>query len=191
MERTLIRDLQKHIDEKVTVQGWLHTLRDQKNMQFLIIRDRTGLLQVAHYKKGNPELAEVISSLGTESALKIEGKVVENKVVKLGGIEIQLEDLIVEGAADIPLPFEPFGEHLPDQDYRLDWRFLDLRRDINQLIFEVQTTAEQAMREYWLKNDFIEIQSPKIMGTPSESGAELFTIPIPAILQTDGNGSRV
>jgi len=177
MERTLIRDLQKHIDEKVTVQGWLHTLRDQKNMQFLIIRDRTGLLQVAHYKKGNPELAEVISSLGTESALKIEGKVVENKVVKLGGIEIQLEDLIVEGAADIPLPFEPFGEHLPDQDYRLDWRFLDLRRDINQLIFEVQTTAEQAMREYWLKNDFIEIQSPKIMGTPSESGAELFTIP--------------
>jgi len=177
MERTLIKKLPQHIEEEVTIQGWLHTLRDQKNMQFLIIRDRTGMVQVAHYKKGNPELAETISTLGTESALTITGKVVENEVVKLGGLEIQLQDLTVEGAAEIPLPFEPFGEYLPEQDYRLDWRYLDLRRDANRLIFEVQTTAEQAMREYWLDHDFIEIHSPKIMGTPSESGAELFTIP--------------
>ena len=177
MERTLIDDLTHHIDETVTVQGWLHTLRDQKNMQFLILRDRTGLVQVAHFKKGDPELADMITTLGTESALTLTGKVVKNDVVKLGGIEIQLEHLVVEGAADIPLPFEPFGEYLPDQDYRLDWRYLDLRRDINRLIFEVQTTAEQAMREYWLEHDFIEIHSPKIMGAPSESGAELFSLP--------------
>ncbi len=177
MERTLIKDLTQHINKKVTIQGWLHTLRDQKNMQFLIIRDRTGLVQVAHFKKGNPELAETISNLGTESALTITGQVVENEIVKLGGIEIQLEDLIVEGPAEIPLPFEPFGEYLPEQDFRLDWRYLDLRRDVNRLIFEVQTTAEQAMREYWLDHDFIEIHSPKIMGMPSESGAELFSLP--------------
>lgn len=177
MDRILIKDLNEHIEQKVTVKGWLHTLRDQKNMQFLIIRDRTGLVQVAHYKKGNLELAEKISTLGTESALTIIGKVVENEVVKLGGIEIQLEDLIVENAAEIPLPFEPFGEYLPDQDFRLDWRYLDLRRDINRLIFEIQTTAEQAMREYWIAKDFIEMHSPKIMGAPSESGAELFSLP--------------
>ena len=133
MERTLIKDLGQHLDQQVKVQGWLHTLRDQKNMQFLIIRDRTGLVQVAHYKKGNLELAEAVSSLGTESALTIIGNVVKNEIVKLGGIEIQLEDMIIEGAANIPLPFEPFGEYLPDQDFRLDWRYLDLRRDINQL----------------------------------------------------------
>lgn len=177
MERTLIKDLPEHIDEEVTVQGWLHTLRDQKNMQFLIIRDRTGMVQVAHYKKGDPDLAEKISTLGTESALTITGKVVENEIVKLGGLEIQLQNLIVEGAAEVPLPFEPFGEYLPEQDFRLDWRYLDLRRNVNRLIFEIQTTAEQAMREYWLAHDFIEIHSPKIMGAPSESGAELFTIP--------------
>lgn len=177
MERILIKDLNEHIEQQVTIKGWLHTLRDQKNMQFLIIRDRTGLVQVAHYKKGNPELAEKISTLGTESALTITGKVVENEVVKLGGIEIQLEDLIVENASEIPLPFEPFGEYLPDQDFRLDWRYLDLRRDINRLIFEIQTTAEQAMREYWIEKDFIEMHSPKIMGAPSESGAELFSLP--------------
>jgi len=177
MERTFIKNLPEHIEEEVTIQGWLHTLRDQKNMQFLILRDRTGMVQVAHYKKGNLEMAERISTLGTESALTITGKVVENEIVKLGGLEVQLQSLIVEGAAEIPLPFEPFGEYLPDQDYRLDWRYLDLRRDINRLIFEVQTTAEQAMREFWLDHDFIEMHSPKIMGAPSESGAELFTIP--------------
>jgi len=177
MERTYIKDLHEHIDQKVTIKGWLHTLRDQKNMQFLILRDRTGLVQVAHYKKGNLELAETISTLGTESALTITGKVVENEIVKLGGLEIQLEDLVIENPAEIPLPFEPFGEYLPDQDFRLDWRYMDLRRDVNRLIFEVQTTAEQAMREYWIAHDFIEIHSPKIMGAPSESGAELFSLP--------------
>jgi aspartyl-tRNA synthetase len=177
MNRTLIKDLTQHIDEQVTLQGWLHTLRDQKNMQFLIIRDRTGLVQVAHFKKGNPQLAETISGLGTESALTLTGKVVANQVVKLGGIEIQLEELVVENAAEAPLPFEPFGEYLPEQDFRLDWRYLDLRRDVNQLIFNVQTTAEQAMRTFWLDHNFVEIHSPKIMGMPSESGAELFSLP--------------
>ena len=177
MERTLIKDLPDHLEEQVTIKGWLQTLRDQKNMQFLILRDRTGLVQVAHWRKGNPELADLISTLGTESALTITGKVVKNEVVKLGGIEIQLEDLRVDGAAEAPLPFEPFGEYLPDQDFRLDWRYLDLRRDVNRLIFDVQTTAEQAMREYWLAHNFVEMHSPKIVGAPSESGAELFTLP--------------
>ena len=82
----------------------------------------------------------------------------------------------------------------------MDWRYLDLRRDVNQLIFAVQTTAEQAMREYWLQHNFIEIHSPKIVGAPSESGAELFTLPYfektaylaqsPPILQADGDGCR-
>ena len=176
MERTMIKDLRNKIDQQVTLKGWLQTLRDQKSMQFLIIRDKTGLAQVAHWKKGNPELAELISTLGTESALTLTGKVVANEVVKLGGIEIQLESLKVENNAELPLPFEPFSDTLPDQDFRLDWRYLDLRRERNHLIFEVQTTLEQAMRDYWLANGFVEIHSPKIMGTPSESGAELFKV---------------
>ena len=164
MERTYIRDLKTKIGRQVTLKGWLQTLRDQKSMQFLIMRDATGLVQVAHWKKGNPELAETITKLGTESALTITGTVVENTVVKLGGIEIQLESLVVENNAELPLPFEPFADTLPDQDYRMDWRYLDLRRERNRLIFEIQTCAEQAMREYWIQNGFIEVHSPKIMG---------------------------
>jgi len=174
MERTLIAELGQKIDQTVKISGWLHVLRDQKSMQFLILRDRTGLAQVAHWKKGNPELAEQISTLGTESALTCIGKVVANKSVKLGELEIQLEELVVENAAETPLPFELQNETLPNVDFRMDWRYLDLRRAEPQLIFDVQTTLEMAAREYWLKHNFVEIHSPKIMGTPSESGAELF-----------------
>ena len=177
MQRTFIKDLKEKIDQTVTIQGWLQTLRDQKSMQFMVIRHRTGLVQVAHWKKGNIALAEVISTLGTESALTLTGKVVANEVVKLGGIELQLESLVVENNASMPLPFEPTSDNLPDQDFRLDWRYLDLRRERNRLIFEIQTTAEQAMRNWWLVNNYIEMHSPKIVGSPSEGGAELFTMP--------------
>jgi len=177
MERTLIGSLKEHLNESVTVQGWLQTLRDQKNMQFLILRDRTGLVQIAHYRPANPELGNLISALGTESALTISGKVVENPVVKLGGLEIQLENLKVESPAEAPLPFDPFDkDNIPAIDFRMDWRYLDLRREQNLLLFKVQTLLEHAMREYWLKQDFIEIHSPKITGSPSESGAELFEV---------------
>jgi len=177
MQRTYIGDLGNHIEQEVKVQGWLQILRDQKKMQFLILRDRTGLVQVAHYRPANEELANKISTLSVESALTITGKVVKNDVVKLGGLEIQLESLTVENVAESPMPYDPFDDaNVPSVDFRMDWRYLDLRRPQNLLIFEVQTTLEHAMREFWLKNDFIEVHSPKITGSPSESGAELFQL---------------
>jgi nondiscriminating aspartyl-tRNA synthetase len=176
MERIAIGDLRKMVGKEVKIQGWLQILRDQKKMQFLIIRDRTGSVQVALEKQTNPTLAEEISSLGVESAITVTGKVVDAPFVKLGGLEIQLVDLKIENNAGTPLPLDPFAETLPSPDYRLDWRFLDLRRPENYLIFNVETTMEMAMREYWIRNNFIEIHSPKMMGAPSESGAELFEL---------------
>ena len=89
---------------------------------------------------------------------------------------MQLESLEVDNLAQSPLPFEPFGDTLPELDYRLDWRYMDLRRPVNALFFRIETTVVRAMREYWQKNNFIEMHSPKLMGSPSESGAELFTV---------------
>ncbi len=174
MERTPIGSLRQKIGETVKIQGWLETLRDQKKMQFLIMRDRTGTAQVALWRANNPDLADQISKLNVESALTLTGKVADNPVVKLGGLEIQLETLKVENAADAPLPIDPFAADLASQDLRMDWRYLDLRRKENLVIFEIETTVEMAMRQYWVEHGFIEMQSPKIMGTPSESGAELF-----------------
>ena len=176
MERTFIADLRQHIGEEVKIQGWLQVLRDQKKMQFLVIRDTTGAAQVAFWKGNDAALAERISALTTESALTITGSVVDNPVVKLGGLEIQLQTVEVNNLAENPLPFEPYGDTLPQLDFRQDWRSIDLRRKENLLLFQVQTTAEAAMREFWVNNRFIEIHTPKIISTPSESGAELFTI---------------
>jgi len=176
MERTYIKDLRKAVGQTVQINGWLQTLRDQKKLQFLIMRDPTGLVQVVHWKPNDEALAEQISKIGQESALIITGKVIDNPVVKLGGLELQLESLTVENNAETPLPFDPFAETLPLLDFRLDWRYLDLRRPVNSLLFKVETLVENAMREYWMKNNFIEIHSPKLVSAPSESGAELFSL---------------
>jgi nondiscriminating aspartyl-tRNA synthetase len=176
MERTLIKDLSSKIGQVVEVQGWMQTLRDQKQIQFMILRDRTGLVQVTLWKPDDPHMAGQISHLNTETALTIVGRVAANEIVKLNQLEIQLQSFQIDGEAESPLPLDPTSENLPQIDYRLDWRYLDLRRTQNLLLFQIQTTVTMAMREYWLKNGFIEIFTPKIMGTPSESGAELFTI---------------
>jgi aspartyl-tRNA synthetase len=177
MERTLVSDLRSAIGQPVKIQGWLQTLRDQKKMQFLVVRDTTGAVQVVLEKSGHPELAELISKLTAETALTITGRVVDNPVVKLGGLEVQLETLAVDGGAEPVLALDPFAEALPSIDIRMDWRYLDLRRPDNLLLFKVATLAEMAMREYWVQNRFIEIHTPKLMGSPSESGAELFELP--------------
>ncbi|MCD4669779.1 MAG: aspartate--tRNA(Asn) ligase [Actinomycetia bacterium] len=176
VERTFIKDLSIKIDRTIKVQGWLQTLRDQKRMQFLILRDITGLVQIAFQKQKDLELAKFISSLTPETALTIVGKVTKNPVVKLRQIEIQLKNIKVENIANSPLPLNPFSDKLPQINNRLNWRYLDLRRKQNLLLFKVQTTVLAAMRDYWIKDGFIEIFTPKIMGSPSESGAELFTL---------------
>ncbi|HEY4692480.1 MAG TPA: amino acid--tRNA ligase-related protein, partial [Bellilinea sp.] len=176
MQRTIIGDLRSHIGEKVQIQGFLQTLRDQKKMQFLIIRDLTGLVQVAFWKANDEALAQQISTLGAESVVTISGTVVDNPVVKLGGLEVQLETLSIDGTAESPLPLDPFAETLPAIDHRLDWRYLDMRRPQVTAIFQIQTTAEMAFREYWHQHQFVEIHTPKLLGAPSESGAELFTV---------------
>ncbi len=176
MERTLIKELRNFIGKEVKIQGWLQTLRDQKKMQFLVIRDHTASAQVVFEKAAGEEMAAKISALTVESAVTVTGVVIDNPVVKLNGLEIQLKDVTVENLAGSPLPLDPFAEALPEMDYRLDWRYLDLRRPQTAIIFKVQTTAEIAMREYWAKQNFQEMHSPRIMGTPSESGAELFEV---------------
>ncbi len=176
-QRTMISGLREEIGKVVKIQGWLHTKRDQKRMQFLVIRDVSGMAQVVLEKQVNPFLADQISHIPVESTLTITGQVVANSVVKLGGLELILETLKVESEAESQLPLDPFAETQPAIDVRLDWRFLDLRRQSALLIAKVQTLAEMAMREYWCKHQFIEIHTPKLMGSPSESGAELFELP--------------
>jgi aspartyl-tRNA synthetase len=171
--RSLISSLAAQPDGPVAIGGWVETLRDQKRIQFIIIRDESGSVQVTYPRPADEdELADQVSALTTGSFVEITGTLKHDERVKLGGIEILLEGLVVQSLA---LPDSPIAEDT-SIDKRLDWRFLDLRRPELNLMLRVQTTIEQAWREHWLENGFIEIHSPKLMGSPSESHAELFKL---------------
>jgi nondiscriminating aspartyl-tRNA synthetase len=173
VRRTLTAELKQKVGEQVTVRGWVQAVRDQKRMQFVILRDETGLAQLVLSKEEPPsELNEAISALTAESAVSVTGTVVADERVKLGGLELRIEALTVDSLAEPELPIAEDSA----LDKRMDWRYLDLRRPDRRLIFEVQTTVERAMREFWAKQGFIELHSPKFMGSASESGAELFKV---------------
>jgi aspartyl-tRNA synthetase len=173
MERTLIEALPGKLGEQVTVRGWVNALRDQKRVQFVILRDESGMAQAVLAKDDPPsELNEAISALTAESAVTVSGTVAGDERVKLGGLELKIESLQVDSLAEPELPIAEDSA----LDKRIDWRYLDLRRPDRRLIFEVQTTVEQAMREFWREEGFIELHSPKLMGSASESGAELFHV---------------
>jgi nondiscriminating aspartyl-tRNA synthetase len=173
VKRTLVEELRTKVGEKVRVRGWVQAVRDQKQVQFVILRDESGLVQVVLPKQEPPsELNAAISELTPESAVTAIGTVVADERVKLGGLELRLEELLLDALADPELPIAVDSA----LDKRIDWRYLDLRRPDRRLIFEVQTTIEHAMREFWRKEGFIELHSPKFMGSASESGAELFKV---------------
>jgi aspartyl-tRNA synthetase len=172
MIRTLVADLRDHIGETVTIAGWVQTLRLQRAMQFVLIRDHTGTVQVT-WKRDGGSLEKLLDGLTTESAVTVTGRVTANPVVTLGGLEIIPAGVTVANVAETPLPID---EHT-GPERRLDWRPLDVRlRPAARLVFDVQTTAEQAMREFAYSHGCTEMHTPKLMGTASESGAEVFRL---------------
>lgn len=183
-ERVLVNQLQGLPDGPVSVSGWVETVRDQKKVQFVILRDETGAVQLVNpttrpAEDGSEQdadalaLTDLISNLSTGSFLTVTGELKHDERVKLGGVEIKVAGLDVASAA---LPETPIAVD-SGLDKRMDWRFLDLRQRRNNLIFRVQTTLEHAFRSYWIERDYIEVHSPKLMASASESNAELFEVP--------------
>lgn len=167
-----LSELHKHVGKTITVTGWAHTLRLQSKIQFVVLRDNSAMAQVTNKRTGDA-IEQKLENLTVESAVRIVGEVVENPVVKLGGVEIVPTGVEVLSRAETPLPIDERTG--PEQ--RLDWRFLDIRRTSRaQLIFAVQTTLEQGMREFAYANGCIEMHTPKLMGTASESGANVFKL---------------
>lgn len=155
----------------IEIQGWIENLRDKKSMQFVVIRDLTGKIQVTVVKEEKPEIAEIFSHATLESTVKITGKAVKNEFVKLGGIEIIPDTVEITSVAEA-LPIGPESS----LDQRLDYRWLDLRSSKQALIFQVETTLNQAMRQWCIDHDFIEIHTPTLIGASSEGGADVFEV---------------
>jgi aspartyl-tRNA synthetase len=175
MERTKINELRGKIGKEVLIKGFIHETRDQKKVKFVLIRDNSGIVQTVTLED-NKNVFDKIGKISRESVLSVTGVVKEQKQAP-NGLEIQLKSYEILAEADNLLPIQVVdkGEE-PALPTRLDFRWLDLRKPKNLLIFKIWTEMEAAMREYWLNNGFIQIHTPKFVAGATESGAELFSL---------------
>jgi nondiscriminating aspartyl-tRNA synthetase len=177
MKKIYMNELKNYINKEITLTGWVDKIRDLQYVQFIVLRDETGKVQITVEKiEENKKLNDLVSTITNESVITVCGKLVENNHVKLNGMELIPNSITIDSLSDPELPINIIDRDKTLRETRLDYRFLDLRREDNRLIFEVQTTMEMAMREYFINNGFIEIHSPKILGAATEGGAEVFKI---------------
>ena len=184
MERTYIKDVKNNLGQTITIKGFVDSIRDTKYVVFMTIKDITGTVQATVEKETNEELAASLEGLTNDSVVTITGKAVENEYVKLHGYEVIPDEVIIESIADalpinrkeIPATKKKKAVERSSIDQRIDYRWIDLRTDENQMMFKVQTVMVNAMRKYLLENNFIEIHTPKLIGTASESGSDVFEV---------------
>ncbi len=162
--------------KKVILAGWVHIKRDLGGKKFLILRDKTGTVQLIFTKGKTPEnLIKTFHELARESVIKVTG-VVKATPKAPGGAEVEPLEIEVLNIAKTPLPLDVTGKVPADLDTRLNNRVLDLRRKESQAIFKIQDTVLKAIREKLRELGFIEVITPKIIATATEGGAQLFPV---------------
>ncbi len=178
MKNITLSELKNNFDETVTISGFVDEIRNLKWVQFIVLRDSTGKVQITIEKseEKNKDLVELVNNLTVESTIKVTGKIMESPKVKLNGMELIPDNIEVTSTNLDELPFNYKDLSTVNLDTRLDYRYIDLRSDKNILMFQVQSTLVRYMREYLYNNKFTEIHTPKIIGAASESGSEVFEI---------------
>ena len=184
MERTYISDVCNNLDKEILIQGFVENFRDRKAMAFIVLKDITGKIQITVEKEKHPELEKALSEITLDSVISVVGTAVASEYVKMGGVEVFPSSITVESVADaLPIAREDIpaskGKAAVEKsaiESRMDYRWIDLRTDKNQLMFKVQTELTRAMRDFLLDRNFIEIHTPKLIGAASESGSDVFEV---------------
>ncbi|XVV14473.1 aspartate--tRNA(Asn) ligase [Actinoplanes sp. CA-131856] len=170
MQRILSTQLASHVHETVTIAGWIHRLRLLKSVAFLIVRDAEGLSQVVVTDK------TILEGLTEESVVEVTATVTPNEQAP-GKVELTGPAIRVLSAVGAPLPFElhrpQLSASLPTQ---LDHAALALRHPVRRTALRVAAAATEGFRAALTGQRFVEIQTPKIVGSATESGANVFAI---------------
>ena len=168
--RTLVKELKEKVGQSVKLYLTLDVLRDQKHLQFILGHDKSGSIQLVISKSKVPNHEE-IGQLLQGSTFVVEGVLVEAVQSKTQGVELQVEKLeIMSKAQAWPITEES------SIDLRFDYRVVDLKSKKNQLMLKLRSAFLQGCREYLLGTDLTEVNTPKIMGTSSETGSATFKI---------------
>ncbi len=177
MEKIYVKDLKKYVGQEITFSGFVDVVRDKKWVMFVILKDHTGKLQMTIEKslEENQSFLEMMQEITTDSTVCVKGILKENEAVKLNGLELIPKEIIVTSKA-CSLPFDYNNLEGVNLDTRLDYRWLDFRNERNSLVRQIESVMVQGMRDYLYQNDFIEIHTPKLLGTASESGSEVFEV---------------
>lgn len=169
-----------NLNEKVTLSGWVQTIRDKGFMIWVDLRDRYGITQlVLDEERSSKELLESAKKLGREFVIQVEGTVIEraskNPKIPTGDIEILVSDLKILNASELP-PFTIEDETDGGEELRMKYRYLDIRRNPvkDKLIFRHKMA--QKVRNYLSDNGFIEVETPVLIKSTPE-GARDFVVP--------------
>jgi aspartyl-tRNA synthetase len=171
----------EHVDQEVTLSGWVDTNRDQGGIVFIDLRDRYGKTQVVFDPEGGPAVLEQASKLRTEDVVRVTGKVARrpegttNPKLDTGAVEVRARQLEVLNKCN-SAPFFPTAMELPGEDLRLQYRYLDLRRPDMQRTMKLRNDIILEMRNYFAENDFLDIETP-ILGRSTPEGARDYLVP--------------
>lgn len=171
---------EKNIGEEVTLAGWVHSKRSHGNIIFIDLRDRYGITQLVFSPKENEEAYKKAQIVEKEFVIEVKGKVVkrlqENPKLATGKIEVKCSKLEILNEAKQPLPLEISSELLANEDTRLKYRYLDLRRPEMQQNIILRHRVVKAIRDYFDSKGFIEIETP-ILAKSTPEGARDYLVP--------------
>jgi len=172
--RTFVNEIKAGKD--VELLGWVHEIRDLAKIKFVLLRDYTGIVQC--FTK-NEKLFKKISELTLESVVKIKGTSKKADVKyedAIHDIEIEIKDIELLNKAE-DLPIQVLEKAITTGlSKRLDYRYLDIRKPKIKAIFKIQSEIANSFREFFRKENFIEIQPPCIITTSTEGGSDLFKV---------------
>jgi len=173
MKRILSDELQPFVGKRATVRGWLHKKRLLGGLNFVTLRDRRGLVQVLIENKNE---LEKLRGLQIGTVLAIDGKVIADERAP-GGVELHDPKLTIEMpvTAEPPIEVDKPIDH-KNLDTLFDNRVLNIRNLNEAKIFKVRAAITQYFREYLSKNEFVEIDTPKLLAGATEGGAEVFEV---------------
>ncbi len=171
MKKLFIEDLKSHKEQSVTVKGWIHKIRKMKGFAFVILRDKSGVVQLVI------DEGEMLDAITAETSVEVTGDVSENPKAPMG-VEVVVRSLRVLGKAHYDLlPFAINGRDIDATlEKQLDHRHLSLRRADRRAVFTVQAEIVEAFRQYLRSQSFAEIHTPKIIASETEGGSEVFTV---------------
>jgi nondiscriminating aspartyl-tRNA synthetase len=173
MQRVWSVDLPAHVGQRVVLAGWLHRVRRLRNVSFVIVRDGRGLAQVV---LNDPALLEQVAGLQPESVLRLEGEVLATPQAP-DGVELLAERIEVVSEAIDALPFELHRPQIPAQlPTILDHSAVGLRHPRQRAVFRLAAASAEGFRRTLRAEHFVEIFTPKLVGTATEGGANVFAV---------------